>query len=89
MSLKNISVGEIVKEIGDRAFSGCALIAEVHFPESIRSIGECVFEKCTSLKEVRYKDYAEKWENVSLGKCWLEGSSVTAIRCFDRVIPVE
>ena len=53
-TLKRVTIGEGIKEVGDFAFWG-TLITTVHFPKSVEKIGHSVFQGCASLESVTFE----------------------------------
>ncbi len=51
-SLDEVTVPDIIKKIGNKAFAYCDKLTRVVLPESIISIGECAFESCSKLTAV-------------------------------------
>ena len=50
--LTKVTIGNMVTEIGDSAFSGCASLASIEFPDSIITIGKYAFSGCSSLSSI-------------------------------------
>ena len=51
-SLKEVSFGKELKEIGNQAFFGCISLTEIKLPENLTSIGSEAFACCSYLKKV-------------------------------------
>ena len=51
-TLKVLTIGKFITEIGNSAFSGCTGLTEVTIPNSVTSIGSGAFKGCTGLTEV-------------------------------------
>ena len=49
--------------IGSAAFSGCAALAEVNFPQEVAGISSQAFYNCTALAEVNFPEGAELYTN--------------------------
>ena len=47
-----MTIGNMVTEIRDSAFSGCASLASIEFPDSIITIGKYAFSGCSSLSSI-------------------------------------
>ena len=50
--LKNVSIPDSVKGIGDNAFLDCVSLEEINFPEGLDYIGDWAFKNCTSLYQI-------------------------------------
>ena len=50
-SLSTITIPEVVEEIRESAFHGCAKLEKVIIPESIKSIGQNAFKGCKMIPE--------------------------------------
>ncbi len=50
--LKEITIPNTVREIGDRAFYGCTGLTDVVIPESVSKIGDSAFYGCTNMKKL-------------------------------------
>ena len=50
--IKNVTIGEMVTELGSRLFSGCTGIVDLTIPENVVSIGYAAFQGCTGLKDI-------------------------------------
>ena len=71
--LKNVTLGNNIRIIGDDAFCGTA-ITEIVFPDKLMYIGSCAFDECDSLKTVTFgKEFCGGlyfgYEEISLGDC--------------------
>ncbi len=56
------SIPSGTKNIGSRAFAGCAGLMEVEIPDSVTSIGEGVFDECPNVMLVCESDnYAAQY----------------------------
>lgn len=53
-TLKSVTIGEGITEIGDFAFWG-TLITTVHFPKTVEKIGHSVFQGCAALESVTFE----------------------------------
>ena len=51
-AVKDITIGENVKRIGDMAFSFCKELTDVTLSKGVETLGERAFSNCTSLKSV-------------------------------------
>ena len=67
-SLKEVFIEEGVKEIGDKAFSGCN-ITSITIPSSVETIGESAFSNCSFIKEVRIPGTVKRMGNYAFGSC--------------------
>lgn len=55
--------------IADKAFSGCASLAEVTLPEQIRIIGSSAFSGCCNLKELVIPERVEEIGKIVISDC--------------------
>ena len=67
--LPGIIDGYPVREIGDRAFSGCGSIEKLTVPEGIRKIGLCAFERCAGLVSVTLPESLEQMADAVFYYC--------------------
>ena len=58
-SLKNVTIENGVKAIGDGAFAECKSLVSVTIPKSVKTIGFGAFGECTSLKSVTIENGVE------------------------------
>lgn len=61
-----------IKQIGERAFEGCARLNKISFPDSLRYIGRNAFADCLSLKEIVIPSKIKAIEPLTFNKCGLE-----------------
>lgn len=50
--LNRITIPDSVYEIGEGAFSGCALLDELEIPDSVTKIDDCAFRNCLNLERI-------------------------------------
>ncbi|MDE6534583.1 MAG: leucine-rich repeat domain-containing protein, partial [Muribaculaceae bacterium] len=55
-SLKELTIGNTVTSIGERAFNGCSGLTSVEIPTSVTSIGQYVFDGCSGLTSVEFSN---------------------------------
>lgn len=67
--LKEITMPDGVKNIGDEAFSGCTSLKSITIPSSVISIGSRAFSSCYSLDSVEFKGSIEQWRSA----VWKDG----------------
>ena len=85
VSLKNISLGNGLKEIMYSAFNYCSNLEEIEIPKSIEIISYEPFKNCTKLTSITYKGSINEWKNVSKTS-WTGGSSISTVICSDGEI---
>ena len=51
-SIRRVTIGNSVKEIGSGAFAGCKYLQSVTIPDSVTTIEQAAFSRCPSLTEV-------------------------------------
>ena len=66
--------GTAVSAIGDLAFSGCTVLSEVKFPDTLGSIGSGAFAVCPALTEVELPQYLK-----SIGQSAFMGTGLSRI----------
>ena len=54
--IKQVTIGGNITEIGEGAFSGCALMTSVSIPDSVTKVGRNAFSDCSSLTYRTYDD---------------------------------
>ena len=54
--IKQVTIGDNITEIGEGAFSGCALMTSVSIPDSVTKVGRNAFSDCSSLTYRTYDD---------------------------------
>lgn len=64
MNLKNVTIGNGVRWIGNYAFTDCENLTSVVIPDSVEDIGFRAFDECDSLTSVYYKGTAEQWKKI-------------------------
>ena len=79
--IHTVTIPKAVKEIGFRAFSGCASLKTIVWPKDLSIIGDFAFSECTSLKKTQLPDGLKE-----IGFRTFEGcSNLTSIRIPDSV----
>lgn len=68
-SLKNITIGSCVTEIGVNAFTDCESLTSVVFPENVTTIGENAFSKCSGLNSVSFPKSLTVIDNGAFSGC--------------------
>ena len=63
---QKLTIGNNIKNIGERAFKNCTSLTSVTIPNSIASIGNEAFAGCTSLTTVFYTGTEEQWNNITI-----------------------
>jgi len=56
VSLTNVELGDHIKGIGEKAFSGCSALKRISIPNSVETIGELTFSNCSALEQVHLSD---------------------------------
>ena len=55
-SIKNVTLGKNVKQIGRKAFRNCKKLKKVNYPSNLQQLGAQSFENCTGLQQVSLPD---------------------------------
>ena len=55
-NLSQLTIGEKVTNIGNRAFKGCTSLKNVTIPNNVTSISDAAFQECTSLSSITLSD---------------------------------
>ena len=55
-SIKNVTLGKNVKQIGKKAFRNCKKLKKVNYPSNLQQLGAQSFENCTGLQQVSLPD---------------------------------
>jgi hypothetical protein len=69
MSLKEIHLGEGLRDIGDRAFCYCADLERINIPSTVRAIPDGAFWCCISLKEIQLAEGLRSIGNEAFRDC--------------------
>ncbi len=64
-----IEIPDIVKRIGDEAFSGCSFIKHICVPEGVESFGSYAFSGCTSLCDIVIPNSVKSIEPTAFAGC--------------------
>lgn len=64
-----IEIPDIVKRIGDKAFSGCSFIKHICVPEGVESFGSDAFSGCTSLCDIVIPNSVKSIEPTAFAGC--------------------
>ena len=75
-SIKNVRLGENIKDIGQAAFYDCSSLTGITFNDGLKNIGFGAFFKCISLKSIGVPESVEKID----GSAFLECSSLNSIK---------
>ena len=67
--LTNVTIGNSVTSIGDRAFDGCSGLTSVTIPDSVTSIGYVAFGDCTELTSVTIGNSVIRIESNAFYNC--------------------
>lgn len=67
-SIREVTLPEGLKEIGDSAFSGSAL-EHINIPSTVKRIGKSAFFKCEKLKEINLPNSITRIEESTFGNC--------------------
>ena len=75
--------------IGDKAFSDCTLLQDIHLPASITSIGSRVFEGCIALESITVDDNNTVYDSRNGCNAILEkATDKLIVACNKTIIPV-
>ena len=66
---KTTIIPKTVKEIGDKAFSGCSELRSVNIPRSVSHIGLLAFSSCSGLSSIEIPNTVKKIENGAFDFC--------------------
>ena len=83
-TLKSITIGNGITEIGYRAFEGCSSLESVVIPDSVTSIGMGAFDGCSSLTSVTIPDSVTAIGSDTFRGC----SSLTSVAIPDSVTEI-
>ena len=83
--LTNITIPNIVTEIGIYAFDGCSSLTSVTIPDSVTTIGNWAFQDCSSLTNITIPNSVTEIGEYAFYKC----SSLTSIIIPDSVTSIE
>ncbi len=72
-----------VTSIGISAFEGCSSLTCVTIPDDVTSIGKYAFWNCSSLTDINFVGIKEKWEAISKGASWNNGTGNYTVHCID------
>ena len=64
-TLKNVTIGKSVTELGDFAFKNCTALTSIIIPKSVTSIGRQAFYQC-GVTDVYYQGSQSEWGNISI-----------------------
>lgn len=64
-SIKNITIPNGVKTIGDGAFFDCESLKELFIPASVETIGQGVFEECEGLERITVDENNKNFKSVA------------------------
>lgn len=68
-NFENVVIGNRVKEIYDRAFSGCIGLTSIYIPDNVKSIGSGVFENCKGIKTVKISNSITEISHLTFSGC--------------------
>ena len=68
-SIKEVTIGDEVKSIGEDAFFGCSGLTSLIIPNSVNSIGGRAFSDCSSLTSVTIGNGVTKIEDNAFSRC--------------------
>lgn len=70
-SLREISIPNSVRRIGDGAFSSCCSLRTISIPKDVRTIGDNTFSSCSSLREISIPEGVTSFGNYAFQNCYL------------------
>ena len=68
-NITNVTIGNEVTSIGNRAFYGCTKLTDITIPDSVTSIGNFAFEDCSGLTSVTIPDSVTSIGNFAFDGC--------------------
>ena len=83
-SLKNVSFGKSIEEIGTSAFSGCDSLQSANLGDKVETIGTYAFNGCYALKSVNISDKVKVIEPNTFSNC-SSLKSVTGFAAVDSI----
>lgn len=86
--LTNISIPDIVEEIGSFAFSGCFELNSIVIPNSVKSIRKNAFSACSSLTTIKFSGTMAQWNSIIKGYDWNEYIPATVVECTDGNVEI-
>ena len=72
-----------VTSIGQCAFGGSMLLANVTIPSSVTSIGIAAFDYCTELKNITFEGTKAQWNAIEKGEDWDADTGNYTVHCTD------
>lgn len=69
LSLESVVLEEGVKNIEERAFSGCINLASITFPNSLVKIGEFAFASCSAIQDLQFGNGLEVIDSNAFSGC--------------------
>ncbi len=86
--LRQVTVENNVKSIGDAAFEGCENLENIRLASSVESISETAFAQCVNLSVIKVAEWNEVYH--SSGNCLIETATRTLVTgCNTSVIPLD
>ena len=79
----SVTISEVVRKIGDYAFSHCSSLASVVIPSSVTKIDGYAFCDCESLESVEFGGTVAQWEAVEKEDGWRNCVPSTTVKCSD------
>ena len=70
IKIKNVRLGENIRDIGQAAFYDCSSLTGITFNESLKNIGFGAFFKCISLKSIGVPESVEKIDGSAFMACY-------------------
>ena len=87
-NLKNIIIPNGVTSIKNYAFLGCENLLTVTLPNTVTTIGTNTFAS-TGIKTIYFSGTIDKWNNITKGNGWKQGTGNISVICSDGTISVN
>lgn len=67
--IKNVTIPDTVKSIGEYAFKDCDMLVKIKIPGSVENIGEKAFESCYDVENIELENGISVIEKAAFGNC--------------------
>lgn len=66
-------IPESVTTIKSAAFSGCAVLTEIHLPKNLSGLSNYIFNDCKAPVKIVYSGTRQEWDAIFKGMYWYAG----------------